>query len=207
MDFQTAVKTCFTKYAVFKGRASRSEFWWFVLFATILGILIHALSIGLWLLSCIVLLLPNLSVSVRRLHDRGITGWWLLLQYAIFCVPWILLFFNFVLKGTDGSIHYGDDPLLSPLLLTSGVGALGGIPILIIFTLKGTDGPNRYGDDPLVAASQDTGHVNYPARKTREQNRTRTDILGLLERLHDLRQKGILTDAEFEQQKKRILGG
>jgi Protein of unknown function (DUF805)/Short C-terminal domain len=88
-----------------------------------------------------------------------------------------------------------------------GITIVGAIPILIIFTLKGTEGSNRYGDDPLISASQDVGQVNYSAPKPHEQNRTRMDNLALLERLHELRQMGTLTDAEFEQQKKRILGG
>jgi uncharacterized membrane protein YhaH (DUF805 family) len=153
-----AVKTCvFDKYPVFKGRASRSEFWWFVLFGTILGILVNALSTGLWVLTCIAFLLPHLAVSVRRLHDKGISGWWLLLQYTILWVPGILLFFMFMLKGTDGSIHYGDDQLIVALL--AGVGGIGAISILIVFMSKGTDGPNRYGDDPLFLASCDAGQV------------------------------------------------
>jgi hypothetical protein len=75
--------------------------------------------------------------------------------------------------------------------------------VIYFLSLPGTPGPNQYGDDPLVSASQVAGQVS----KTHEENRTRTDNLALLERLHELRRKAILTDAEFEQQKKRILSG
>ena len=83
MDFKTAVRTClFRKYSDFKGRASRSEFWWFVLFGAIvnsfLGLFSNASPQTGMLTSGIVslmLLLPHLAVTARRLHDANLSGW------------------------------------------------------------------------------------------------------------------------------------
>ena len=73
-------------YCNFSGRASRSEYWWFVLFTVILNIVIgiifcwseNALNIVSGLVG-LALLLPGLGLCVRRLHDIGKSGWWLLI--------------------------------------------------------------------------------------------------------------------------------
>ena len=74
MDFTESVKTCLQKYIDFNGRASRSEYWWFVL----LTILLSFIPVIGWILR-LVLLLPSLAVQVRRLHDMERSAWWLLL--------------------------------------------------------------------------------------------------------------------------------
>lgn len=99
MTFEEAVKTCLTtKYADFKGRASRSEFWWFYLFVCVM-LFIFALvavvffgtdimsdvSYALLMLVMVALMLPMLSAMVRRLHDTGKSGWWLFISF----IPWI----------------------------------------------------------------------------------------------------------------------
>ncbi|MFS4437149.1 DUF805 domain-containing protein [Paracoccaceae bacterium GXU_MW_L88] len=91
MNFQTAVKTCFQKYATFSGRAHRPEFWWFVLFSFIASIAFTALDfmmfdtataeIGVFsTLFQLAILLPSLAVGARRLHDIGKSGWWQLIM-------------------------------------------------------------------------------------------------------------------------------
>jgi len=89
MDFVTAVKTCFMKYADFKGRARRSEYWWFCLFClivmwvfNILGSIWPVLSIVSLLVS-IVLMIPSYSVQTRRLHDTGRSGWWVVIMLVL----------------------------------------------------------------------------------------------------------------------------
>jgi|GEM_PF-2226462 len=73
MDFMTAVKTCFSKYADFNGRATRSEYWYFFLFQFICGIVLGWIPIVGWLVS-LALLVPQLAVAWRRLHDMGKSG-------------------------------------------------------------------------------------------------------------------------------------
>lgn len=92
MTFGESIKTCFSKYATFEGRASRSEFWWFALFtflaSAVLGIVSEPLS-GLFSLA---VLLPSLAVGARRLHDINKSGW-LLLLWLIPIIGWIILIF------------------------------------------------------------------------------------------------------------------
>jgi uncharacterized membrane protein YhaH (DUF805 family) len=90
LDPVTAVKTCFKKYFDFKGRARRSEYWWFVLFMVIVsmvfnygGLLVPALSfIGLF--CSLVLVIPHFAVMTRRLHDTGRSGWWVLVLAILY---------------------------------------------------------------------------------------------------------------------------
>lgn len=89
MNFQTAIKTGFSKYVTFSGRARRSEFWFWALFAFLVGVVASIIdtvlgtttSTGVGLISSIAslgLLLPGLAVSWRRMHDIGRTGLWAL---------------------------------------------------------------------------------------------------------------------------------
>ena len=96
MTFGQSISRCFSKYCTFTGRASRSEYWWWILFTAIIGLLfgipsglqsIHESSpSGLPVISYIVsavLFLPSLGVLFRRLHDTGKSGWWYHNTYRI----------------------------------------------------------------------------------------------------------------------------
>ena len=108
------------KYAVFEGRARRKEFWFFILFAYIFAFVLGFIDgmigtisadVGLGLLSGLFVLamfIPNISVTVRRLHDTDRSGWW----WWICLVPliggiWLLVLL--VLDGTPGENQYGPD--------------------------------------------------------------------------------------------------
>ena len=90
MTFSSAVVTCMRKYATFSGRASRSEYWWFLLFQLLVIALVAAVVESLVPFAQLVLLLPGLAVICRRLHDTGRTGWWLLLL-LVPVIGWIIL--------------------------------------------------------------------------------------------------------------------
>lgn len=92
MTFVESIKTCFSKYADFKGRASRSEFWWFMLFNVACYIVTSFISDALYLLFALATLLPSLAVGARRLHDTDRSGW-LQLIGLIPLVGLILLYF------------------------------------------------------------------------------------------------------------------
>lgn len=86
MSFTTSIRTCFQKYFVGSGIATRPEYWWFFLFS-FLGSLVFALTglqilRGLWFLA---LVCPGVTVAVRRLHDTGRSAWWLF----IFLIPFV----------------------------------------------------------------------------------------------------------------------
>jgi uncharacterized membrane protein YhaH (DUF805 family) len=126
MNFSEAAASGFRNYVRFSGRATRSEFWYWTLFVTLVAIAASILQlivlppgdlrdanpfVAIWDLA---VFLPSLAMWVRRLHDIDRKGWWLLI-------------------------------ILIPLI---------GIIVLIIWACrKGTEGPNRFGADPLTAAT------------------------------------------------------
>ncbi|RYH08811.1 DUF805 domain-containing protein [Tropicimonas sp. IMCC6043] len=134
MGFAEAVKTCLSKYVTFSGRAQRSEFWWFVLFAYGFGIVFSIVDLSLFgetttiatdgtasvssetdfapftSIFGLAVVLPYISVSVRRLHDTDRSGWW----YWLGLIPLIgviVLIVWFATKGTAGPNRFGEDPL------------------------------------------------------------------------------------------------
>ncbi len=100
-----AISSCFSKYATFSGRATRSEFWYFYLFYAIMYVvgMVVAAAVGtpaLMYLFILPLWIPNLAAGIRRMHDVGRSGWFIL-------VP----IYNIVLlctASTPGSNQYGD---------------------------------------------------------------------------------------------------
>ena len=116
MTFSESVKTCLTaKYACFKGRAARSEYWWYNLFTVLASLAVAIVTVftlganAVTLTSNILdllLLLPGLSVSVRRLHDTGHSGWWVLIG-IIPLIGWIWLFILMVKEGEKIPNRYG----------------------------------------------------------------------------------------------------
>ena len=94
MDFQTSIKTCFNKYAVFSGRALRSEFWFFCLFGLLAGIITTIIDImilgysvdsygPLNLIFSVAIFIPSIAVTARRLHDVNRSGWWQLIALTV----------------------------------------------------------------------------------------------------------------------------
>jgi len=102
------------KYADFGGRARRSELWWFVLAYMLLRIVILVLERAtgnpfIALLMSLGLFLPSLGVGVRRLHDIGRSGWWVLIS-LIPVVGWIVLVVFYVQDSQPGTNQYGPNP-------------------------------------------------------------------------------------------------
>ena len=138
MGFSDAVQNVLmNNYANLDGRASRSEYWWFVLFNFIVNIVTFVIDLTLGsmitydmgyvgLIAFLALLLPTVSVSVRRLHDIGKSGWWILLA--------IIPIVNFI-----------------------------GIFVIIVFTImEGEEQPNQYGNVPTNTFEQGGNiHTNY----------------------------------------------
>ena len=120
MSFQDAVRTCLQKkYVDFSGRARRSEYWYFFLFTIIVsivagiidGILGTRSSNGTGLVGAIAslaLLLPTLGVGVRRLHDTGRSGWWLLIGLIPLIGAIVLLVF--FVQDSHPDNQYGPNP-------------------------------------------------------------------------------------------------
>jgi uncharacterized membrane protein YhaH (DUF805 family) len=92
MTFAESIRTCLTKYVDFNGTASRSEFWWFMLFVFIVAAALSLFSAAIAGLFQLAMLLPCLAVGARRLHDTGKTGWWQLLYIVPFGVIVLIVF-------------------------------------------------------------------------------------------------------------------
>ena len=115
MTFTESISTCFKKYFVIQGRASKSEFWWFQLLWSasffIMFIFEGAEPVTYFFYGIIVIIfIPLFTVGVRRLHDTGKSGFY----YFWSLVPFIgsLMVLAFMLRdGTKGRNQYGDNPL------------------------------------------------------------------------------------------------
>ena len=126
VSFPQAVMLALRKYSDFSGRASRAEYWWWVLALWIGNSMVSALDATILSVSeqgtfspfgsifFLAVFLPSLAVTARRLHDLGRTGWWQVAWEALFTLGWLPLLIGAIVG------------------LIGGIGALiGGIPDLI----------------------------------------------------------------------------
>ena len=128
MSYMEAVKAGFSNYAKFNGRASRSEFWWFMLFVLILYAVLYSIinffdglnasdangevsvSVSgfpfiILVVAWLALLLPVLGLQWRRLHDANHSAWWWLISFVPFGGIVLLVFF--ATPGTEGDNRFG----------------------------------------------------------------------------------------------------
>lgn len=157
---------CIRNYVNFSGRARRKEYWFFILFSVIFAIVARLLDWWIFgstfqnptfpvvsFLLGLFLLLPQLAVMVRRLHDTGHSGH-IVLWYYIFSIVWFI-----VVLAMGASYFFeamsGNMALAMPLGLTlvAGIGALvifvWALYMLVLFCIRGDKGPNKYGPDPI----------------------------------------------------------
>ena len=123
MGFAEAVKSFWSNYAMFKGRARRSEYWFIQLFLIITNVAVGAIDLVLMngdvdrfianggggivgLVWIFVTIVPALAVLVRRLHDTGKSGWWVLMGFVPFAGAIVLFVFT-VLDSTPGENKHG----------------------------------------------------------------------------------------------------
>ena len=118
MTFGQAISSGFQNYVNFSGRASRSAYWYWTLFAVLMSIASKLLDVTLFpgldtspinSLVGLALFLPGLAIAVRRLHDLDRTGWWLLIIFTVIGILVILIWF--CMRGTAGPNRFGPDPL------------------------------------------------------------------------------------------------
>lgn len=122
MTFSESIKTCLTKkYFTIKGRATRAEYWWFQLFVHLLifapflaimpfveessGVVPIVIFV---MLPMALLLCPNFCVTIRRLHDAGLSGWCFLVNF----IPYVgsTIFLVMTLMGSDKDNKWGSNP-------------------------------------------------------------------------------------------------
>ena len=145
VGFVQAIGLGFSNYFNFSGRAIRSEYWWWVLFASLIQLIpIIGGLIGL------ATVIPTLAITSRRLHDIGKTGWWqLLFVLVIFFTTFATLGFIIFVGFANASGENKDFPIPAALIAVVGV-------IIVFFVIAGwivwmarpgQIGPNKYGPD------------------------------------------------------------
>lgn len=100
MTFGESIQTCFSKYADFSGRASRSEYWWWLLFVFLATMAASVVNDKVSALFSIAVMLPGLAVGARRLHDIDKSGW-LQLLFLIPVIGWIILIYWAAQEGKE----------------------------------------------------------------------------------------------------------
>ena len=123
MTFSEAISSGFRNYVGFSGRASRSEFWYWMLFTVLVSIAMTMIDLGILGISSnvnpfssiwsLIAFLPSLAIGVRRLHDTDRNGWWWLIAF-IPLIGIIVLIVFWCSEGTRGSNRFGPDPLGAP---------------------------------------------------------------------------------------------
>ena len=174
MTIQESVRVCIRKYADFSGRATRAEYWWWVLATLIVSFALGAIdgfvnSISGYrafspfsVVFGIAILLPDLAVTCRRLHDIGRTGWWQLVWLAIGvlgAIPLIVGVVVFVISGfasTADDWGFSDWQVDSTGIVALVIGILVSLLTWLAITIwwiiwmvrQGQLGANRFGPDP-----------------------------------------------------------
>ena len=140
MEFGESIKVCFNKFADFTGRARRSEYWWFYLFAQLVG----SVTCGIGSLVCFI---PMMAVTVRRLHDTGRSGWWYFLPLIVMLVG-MCIFIPLVIAGdinkNDLMTGTGAVIYLVSLLAVLAIS----IMLLVFYCTDSHRGENKYGPSP-----------------------------------------------------------
>ena len=139
VSFFKALELGYRRAPDFRGRSRRSEYWWWVLFTTSINILLGWIPI-IGILITLLLLIPTISLTTRRLHDINLSGWW---QAPIQGLGITVLF-----------LPQSSLPGLMSLILTLMI--LGCLCIFIYWTAKdGDKNPNNYGDSPKFPKTKD----------------------------------------------------
>ena len=167
MPFPEAIKSCLRQYVGFRGRATRAEYWWWVLGTTVVSMLLSIIDGVLFgfgddiqifsSLFGLAVLLPGLAVTTRRLHDIGRSGWWQLVWIVAGILAVIPLIIGVVasLDGMTLMFSVESDysmaaiaPLIIGLLISATIWI--GLAVWIIWWMvkQGQAGPNQHGPDP-----------------------------------------------------------
>jgi uncharacterized membrane protein YhaH (DUF805 family) len=115
MSFTEAIKDGFDHYVKFDGRASRPAYWWWFLFAVLVAVAANIIDAAIGSFGIVsgitglALLLPGLSVAIRRLHDTNRSGWWILIG-LIPIIGWIVLLVFYLQQSDPTENRFGPPP-------------------------------------------------------------------------------------------------
>ena len=161
MSFVNAVKSGFRNYAKFRGRAGRSEYWWFFLFTLLVQGVASSISENFGNLIGLALFLPGLAVQMRRLHDTGRSGWWVGAFYGsigVLIVSVVVLILDAALDfqefadGRFASDDFFGNNVSAASVAFVGIATLAAIALLvmnIVFLCQRSNAnENRFGPPP-----------------------------------------------------------
>jgi len=118
MTFANSITTCLSKYGIFKGRATRSEYWWFFLAISLPDCITlfvehsaYEVLVYIYLLFSLAVLVPWIAVGSRRLHDVGKSGWWQLL-WVVPIIGWIFIIYWSAKEGDNEENKFGVPPTI-----------------------------------------------------------------------------------------------
>jgi uncharacterized membrane protein YhaH (DUF805 family) len=159
--WQNFVNTVTNHYMDFNGRVGRAQFWWYVLVVVLLAVVVAIVSsVTLGLLStlfALAIFIPNLGMTVRRLHDSGKPGIWALLLF----VPLVLQVLTAMMVWSIGL--YGVFGLFLGLFSLIRLASLVALAIIIYFCVQpGDAGDNAYGPPPAPWTPQGTASPTAP---------------------------------------------
>jgi uncharacterized membrane protein YhaH (DUF805 family) len=156
MSFVDAIKSGFRNYAKFRGRASRSEYWWFFLFTVLAQTVGSAIDESLGNIAGLVVFLPGLALHVRRIHDTGRSGWWVGAFYAsigVLIVSVVTLIIDAAIdfEDFDNSDFFGENVSggSAAFLGLASIGVLVLLIVNIVFLCQRSQpSENRFGPPP-----------------------------------------------------------
>lgn len=153
-SFIEAVRLASTRLLVFKGRSRRAEYWWWMLFiiiCTVVNEVTFKEQFAIYTTIQLLLSFSSISVCVRRLHDTGRSGWWVLAYFVAQFAPVVILCGAFIDIFTTGNANADAiaDAFLQPSFwIAILVTLVMGIVMLVFMLLDGHVEENRYGESP-----------------------------------------------------------
>ena len=184
-----AVKAGFRNYAAFSGRATRAEYWWWMLFITVGGpvsdLVLFALTASFGRpagltefaflftpLFALATLLPTFAVTSRRLHDIGKSGWWQLAWHTAWALTWMIAALVFLIAFIAYNVYL---PPFLPAAAVTFLPALAvtlcvGIWAIIWLAKPGQPGANDFGPDP---GGVNAAAATFPQRNDRAADSNR----------------------------------
>ena len=184
MSFGEAIKSVFSKYATFSGRARRSEYWYFWLFIMLVNLALGCIPLlgvlsFVWTLAIII---PSIAVTVRRFHDIGNSGWYYLFIFIpelLFFGNLLYVFFLIIKESINAGIDLADlsnihenaailtectkaySSSFSNLAIVGVIFLAAEILWLIWMTRDSQPGENKWGPNPKEVPSENNSGMNY----------------------------------------------
>jgi len=214
MTFVSSIKSGFKNFANYSGRASRSDYWYFYLFTLLINLpfkllehIDHELILILSVVTLIILIVPFISLQVRRYHDVGLSGKWFLLLLVIGLGVWIAWFWI-------AEIQYDFYPIFGVISISCFLANF------VISCKMSNFGDNSYGPNPLLVETetQIDGQPGQPIELSSNENPvkpTKNEISKTapisntetrISEIEDMFERSVINKRERDKLRKKALG-